>query len=77
MCYFKSGKNILFRGKIDVDLWQNFYVLILINILSCNSKTKKVSLKIINLPVMPAMLGLTKTAWEENSPSALEKYHGR
>ena len=44
-----------------VDLWQNLYVLILINILSCNSKIKGV--EITDLPVMPAMLGfMAKTA---------------
>ena len=64
MRYFKK-KIILFGGYINVDLWQNFYVLILINILSCNSE-------ITDLPVIPAMLGfIAKTVCEENGTWSL------
>ena len=40
MCSFKK-KNIFFGGKLNADLWQSFYVLILVNILSSNYKIKR------------------------------------
>ena len=66
-----------------VDLWQNFYVLVLINILSCNSKIKGV--KITDLPVIPAMVLWPKqlerkTAhryWSLSRIVLEQKYHGR